>query len=84
MGKMKTELKRPALQQIEAVFSTARAEGRRVLYEFEVYQILNVIGLATPRYFFCERAGGRIGTQTLAGWGGDKLVIKVVSPADSP
>lgn len=75
---MKTELKRPALQQIEAVFSTARAEGRRVLYEFEVYQILNVIGLATPRYFFCERAG-QIDTQTLAGWG-DKLVIKIVSP----
>ncbi len=63
---MKTELKRPALQQIEAVFSTARAEGRRVLYEFEVYQILNVIGLATPPVI--SSVNGRGGGSVLKRW----------------
>lgn len=72
------KLSTQTLKQIDAVIDAAQLEGRQTLYEFEVYHILNLIGLNTPRYFFCQHAA-QIGEQTLAGWG-DRLVIKIVSP----
>ncbi len=75
-GEMKLNI--PTLERIEKIITKAHLQGRQALYEFEVYEILNLIGLETPRYFFCEQAG-QICEQALAGWG-DQLVAKIVSP----
>ncbi|AEJ18841.1 acetate--CoA ligase family protein [Gracilinema caldarium] len=39
-------------QKINAVFEKAFAAGRRTLYEFEVYELLNIMGLRVPNYLY--------------------------------
>lgn len=39
-------------QQIDCVFKKALNDGRRYLYEFEVYTILKALGLQVPDYIF--------------------------------
>ena len=41
-------------QQINSVFEKALAAGRRTLYEFEVYEILQALGLTVPQYIFIK------------------------------
>ena len=62
--------------KLNDVFGRADSEGRRVLYEHEVYDVLGLIGLAVPRFVFIDDPlkidGGLLDTF------GEKLVIKVV------
>lgn len=39
-------------QKINTVFETALAAGRQTLYEFEVYEILQALGLQVPKYLY--------------------------------
>jgi acyl-CoA synthetase (NDP forming) len=39
-------------QKINAVFENALAAGRRTLYEFEVYELLQALGLQVPNYLY--------------------------------
>lgn len=65
------------LGRINGIFSKASREGRRTLYEFEVYEILHTIGLAVPRFRFVS-SPREINDQVLSDFG-EKLVLKIVS-----
>jgi 3-hydroxypropionyl-CoA synthetase (ADP-forming) len=68
--------------RVEAIIAGAAAAGRRQLYEHEVYAVLAELGLPTPRHVL---SGGDedIGPATLAQFGSERIVVKVVSP-DAP
>ena len=68
--------------RVDAIIAGAAAAGRCQLYEHEVYAILGELGLRTPRHLV---VGGEkdIGAPTLAGFGTERIVVKVVSP-DAP
>lgn len=64
--------------RIDAVFARAAAEGRRSLHEFEVYRILEALGLKTPRHVFVEDPT-RVDAALLSPFG-QKAIVKIVSP----
>jgi indolepyruvate ferredoxin oxidoreductase beta subunit len=58
----------------------AHEEGRRQLYEHEVYSLVELVGAITPpRYTFVGK-GSMIAADVLAQYPGDKVVLKLVSP----
>ena len=63
---------------IDAVFEHAAAAGRRNLHEFEVYRILEALGLRIPRYLFVSDPS-RLDAAALAPFG-PKAILKIVSP----
>jgi acyl-CoA synthetase (NDP forming) len=66
------------IHRIDGLLANAWREGRRTLYEHEVYAILETVGLGVPRHRFV-RDIGEVSAETLAGLG-RTLVAKVVSP----
>ncbi len=64
--------------RINAVFEHAVAEGRRNLHEFEVYQILEALGLNVPRYVYVTDTS-RLDAAELAPFA-PKAIVKIVSP----
>lgn len=64
--------------RIDAVFAQAAAEGRRVLHEFEVYRILEALGLRTPAHAFIQDSA-RVDAELLAPFA-PKAIVKIVSP----
>ncbi len=64
--------------RIDAVFAAAAAEGRRNLHEFEVYRILEALGLATPRHAFVQDSS-RVDAELLAPFA-PRAIVKIVSP----
>jgi acyl-CoA synthetase (NDP forming) len=64
-------------QKINRVFETAVASGRRNLYEFEVYQILQALGLRTPRYLYIDEIE-RVDAAALAPFA-PRAIVKIVS-----
>ena len=69
--------KKPA-EAIEAVFEAAVADGRRMLYEFEVYAVLEALGLSVPQFAFV-RDVHEVDEKLLKRFHGG-AVVKVVSP----
>lgn len=68
-----------ALSAISATLDRVQAEGRRRLYEHEVYSLLEAAGaIAPPKHVFIP-CGGSISEDTLAQFAGDRVVLKVVS-----
>ncbi len=65
------------IQKTDAVFQNAHEANRNVLFEFEVYQILDCIGLDIPRYAFVESVD-QIDEQLLARFD-DSVIVKIVS-----
>jgi acyl-CoA synthetase (NDP forming) len=66
---------------MEAVLAHAAAEGRHFLLEHEVYAFLRHMGAETvPQARFFPR-GMRIADHELQGLPGDRVVLKIVSPA---
>lgn len=72
--KMATNL----VEKVDRVFESAHKEGRNTLYEFEVYEILNNIGIPTPQYLVVAKPD-EVDKESLSGFGKD-IVVKVVSP----
>ena len=64
-------------KKISAVFFKALAEGRRTLFEYEVYEILKQAGLSVPKYLVVEDAD-ELAEDALKNVG-DRLVLKVIS-----
>lgn len=65
---------------IRGLFEQAQREKRDFLFEYEVYQLIRLIGGETiPRYLVLAK-GERLSNEKLLGIPGDKVVIKVVSP----
>ena len=66
------------VRKIDGILALAEGQSRGALYEHEVYEILQTIGLKVPRHrFVCDAA--EVTAETLLGFG-RTVVIKVVSP----
>lgn len=63
---------------INGVFKAAYEDGRNTLYEFEVYKILNYIGLEVPKFAFVKNPG-EVSSKMLESFG-EEVVVKIVSP----
>jgi 3-hydroxypropionyl-CoA synthetase (ADP-forming) len=66
------------LSNIDRIFKTASNEGRNLLYEFEVYQILHEIGLEVPKFVFV-RDPAEV-NEKMSRIFGRELMAKIVSP----
>jgi len=71
-------LKQTQIDKISSVFLEAEEENRNVLYEYEVYRILETMGLTVPSHFFIENEENI--TEELLKPLGHTLILKVVSP----
>lgn len=66
---------------ITALFSAAHEQGREYLYEQEVYELLSSSGAETPPRTKFLPKGGRPSDEELLTMPGEKVVLKIVSPA---
>lgn len=65
--------------QINNIFGSAEKDNRNFLLEHEVYKILEIAGIKTPRCVFV-RKGAQIKHDDLKRFDGDSLVLKVIAP----
>jgi 3-hydroxypropionyl-CoA synthetase (ADP-forming) len=65
---------------VETILQKAADTGRGELYEHEVYKILEVLDLRTPRHYLITEAA-EISRELLSSFGSSRVVMKVVSPA---
>ena len=66
-------------EKINDVFRSAENEGRNFLLEHEVYRILKLAGIKTPRCLFVKK-GQKVEPDDLAKFKKNALVVKVVNP----
>ena len=66
-------------KSIDRIFEGAERDGRTFLFEYEVYGMLRLTGLAVPRFKFIPK-GRAVGAKDLAGFKSEDLVLKVVAP----
>jgi acyl-CoA synthetase (NDP forming) len=66
------------LKQVEEIVRNAHAQGRDVLFEYEVYSVLKQLGISVPEHFIVRKTGD-ISGRLLAKLGSSKVVMKVVS-----
>jgi acyl-CoA synthetase (NDP forming) len=67
-------------ESIRVLFEQAQRENRNFLFEYEVYQLIRLIGGETiPRYHVLAK-GERLSSEKLLAIPGDKIVIKAISP----
>lgn len=71
-------LSEKGVRAIIRIFDKAHQDGRNILYEHEVYGILNAVGVAGPRHLFAREAD-EITEELLRGFE-KELMVKVVSP----
>ncbi len=67
-----------AAQRIEGILDQAERDGRKSLYEHEVYGVLESVGLAAPRYRFLRRLEDA--DSDILRSLGRTLIAKIVSP----
>ncbi len=65
---------------ITHIFSTAHAQQRDYLFEYEVYDILALSGAETPPRTLVIPRNSRPSDEDLAQFSGEKIVLKIVSP----
>jgi acyl-CoA synthetase (NDP forming) len=68
-------------EAITQLFRTAAQEGRGQLFEHEVYELLRNSGAETPPRSLLLHSGLRPADDVLMAMPGDKVVLKIVSPA---
>lgn len=64
-------------EKIDAIFKKAEQDGRNMLYEHEVYEMLKSIGIETPHYAFISES--READEKLLSSFNGKMVVKIVS-----
>lgn len=70
----------PEAHAFESILMDAYTEGRRQLYEHEVYRLIELVGaIAPPRHAFVPK-GSSISPEVLAQFSGQQVVVKLVSP----
>lgn len=75
------EWNRDIAERVESIFANAVSQGRRTLFEFEVYRILEAIGLEVPRFLFINES--RLLTSKDLEPFGSEVIVKIVSSAIS-
>ncbi|HTQ09554.1 MAG TPA: indolepyruvate oxidoreductase subunit beta [Fimbriimonadaceae bacterium] len=74
-----TKLSGAEAHAFESLLMGAYDEGRKQLYEHEVYRLIELVGaISPPRHTFVPK-GSTIAEQVLNGYPGDRVVIKLVS-----
>ncbi|WP_373499112.1 acetate--CoA ligase family protein [Desulfococcus sp.] len=68
-------------EAITQLFTQARAQGRDFLFEHETYALLNHSGAETPPRTHLLAKGSRPADEELTAMPGDRVVLKIVSPA---
>jgi acyl-CoA synthetase (NDP forming) len=71
-------MEQPILRQVDALLAAAHADGRRTLFEHEVYELLKLIGFQIPLYRFVTGTE-QVTEQLIAPFGGKDIMVKVVS-----
>ncbi len=66
-------------QRMNKILTAAAAEGREALLEHEVYEVLEAAGCRVPRQFLVT-PGQMLDTSKLSALGGDRVMLKIVSP----
>lgn len=61
------------------IFEAAERDGRNFLLEHEVYEVLRLAGIHTPRYFVLKK-GEKPKKSDLSALGSAEVVIKIISP----
>ena len=64
----------------EHVLVSVYDQGRRQLFEYEVYTLVELVGAAFPPRFVFVPRGGMITGEDLEQFPGDRVVLKIVSP----
>ena len=67
-----------SLRQVDALLAAAHADGRRTLYEHEVYELLGLTGFQTPLYRFVETEE-QVTEALIEPFGGKDIMVKLVS-----
>ena len=65
------------IDTINEILSKAQGDNRTVLFEHEVYDMLDCIGLQTPKYIFVENES-EVNNELISQFAG-KMVVKIVS-----
>jgi acyl-CoA synthetase (NDP forming) len=65
---------------LDHLFQRAHDSGRSLLYEYEVYRLVDLIGGETTPDFYLLPKDGRLDSSALMRLEGDKVVVKIVSP----
>ncbi len=65
-------------EKTESILDKAWNDGRNQLFEHEVYEILNLLGISTPHYEFITDPD-QITGQLLSSFGSERVVLKIVS-----
>ncbi len=74
------ELSRPEGHAVSQILEQIYLEGRRQLYEHEVYNLVELVGaISPPRHRFIAK-GDEVTAEMLDRFPGDKVVLKIVSP----
>jgi indolepyruvate ferredoxin oxidoreductase beta subunit len=73
-----SELTASETHTFASILTTVQQEGRRQLYEHEVYALIERAGITPPRYVFL-RKNETVTDATLASFPGEKVVLKLVS-----
>jgi acyl-CoA synthetase (NDP forming) len=76
---MNDHMNKESLEKIQALLKKAEEAHRKELYEYEVYQILEILELKIPRYHLI-RNEEEITRSLLSGFGSSRVVMKIVSP----
>ena len=67
-------------EPIAELFRNAHAEGRRFLYEYEVYRLLGLSGSETPPKCVFIPRNAKPAEEEIMSLPGEKAVLKIVSP----
>jgi 3-hydroxypropionyl-CoA synthetase (ADP-forming) len=65
-------------EKIDSIFQSAQADRRNTLHEFEVYRVLEAIGLSVPKHIFIKDIGD-VNESMLNRFSGNPLIVKTVS-----
>lgn len=71
-------LKPDVIEKIDQIFANAANENRKILYEFEVYGILDALELSVPHYLFIKNSQ-QLSAESLCPFG-TQAIVKIVSP----
>lgn len=71
-------LGKAVVERLDAIMAAAEADGRKMLYEHEVYQVLEAMGLTVP-YFRYVRDFREMTKEWLDPFPGGNVIVKIVS-----
>jgi 3-hydroxypropionyl-CoA synthetase (ADP-forming) len=78
LNQARIEQNQPWMRTVETILEKAAGEGRKQLYEYEVYEILTELRIPTPTYIIA-RDDRDITHSTLAVFSSERIVLKVIS-----